>query len=253
MKAPKPGYIAWITGGGTGIGQSLALQLAKRGATVWISGRRETPLAETAKLAVNGQIRPLPVDVTNRTAVTEAAHHIVSQSGCLDLAIMNAGDYKPMSLAEFDLDLFHELCAVNYLGAINGLAAVLPIMQTQRSGQILLNASLSGYRGLPRAAPYGATKAALINVAEALRNECLAEGIKLRVVNPGFVRSPLTDKNDFRMPSLLEPEEAAAAILARLEDDSFEITFPRGFALLMKLLRLLPYRAYFPIIRRLQK
>jgi len=199
MKSAKSGYVAWITGGGSGIGQSLALQLAERGASVWISGRREAPLAETALLAKNGQIRPLPVDVTNRLAVTEAAHHIASQSGRLDLAVMNAGDYKPMSLTEFDLDLFHDLCAVNYLGAINGLAAVLPIMQAQHLGQILLNASLSGYRGLPRAAPYGATKAALINVAESLRNECLAEGIKLRVINPGFVRSPLTDKNDFTL------------------------------------------------------
>ena len=251
--AARSAQVVWITGGGSGIGRALAEQLAGQGATVWISGRNEQALIDVARLDGSDRIRPLPLDVTDRDAVAGSVRRIVAESGTLDLAVMNAGDYQPMSLADFDLDLFHRLCAVNYLGAVNGLAAVLPIMQAQGSGQILLNASLSAYRGLPQAAPYGATKAALLNVAESLHNECLAQGIKLRVINPGFVRSPLTDKNDFRMPALLEPGEAAAAIVARLDDSGFEIAFPTGFALVMKLLRLLPYWAYFPLARRLQK
>jgi short-subunit dehydrogenase len=156
-----------------------------------------------------------------------------------------------MGLSDFDLDLFWDLNAVNYLGVVNCLAALLPPLRQQGHGQVLINASLAGYRGLPNAAPYGATKAALINLAESLRNEMLDEGIRLRVVNPGFVRSSLTERNDFHMPFLIEPDEAAQAILRRLDDSGFEISFPRVFALQMKLLRLLPDRLYFWLIRRL--
>jgi NAD(P)-dependent dehydrogenase (short-subunit alcohol dehydrogenase family) len=194
----------------------------------------------------------LPADVTRPEQLQAAVAEIQSDTARLDLAVLNAGDYRPMSLAEFDLDLFHHLNQVNYLGVVNCLAALLPLLQRQRSGQVLINASLAGYRGLPLAAPYGATKAALINLAESLRNELLDQGVRLRVINPGFVRSPLTELNEFRMPYLQDPEQAAAAILRRLDDDGFEIAFPRPFVWQMKLMRLLPYRAYFALLRRLQ-
>jgi NAD(P)-dependent dehydrogenase (short-subunit alcohol dehydrogenase family) len=245
--------VAWITGGGSGIGRALALALAHQGWQVWISGRRREPLQAVAAGAPAGRIRPLPADVTRPDQLQAAVAEIEAGAGRLDLAFLNAGDYRPMSLAEFDPQLFHHLNQVNYLGVVNCLAAVLPLLQRQRAGQLLLNASLAGYRGLPLAAPYGATKAALINLAEALRNELRDQGIRLRVVNPGFVRSPLTDLNDFRMPYLQEPEQAAAAILRRLDDDGFEIAFPRPFVWQMKLLRLLPYRWYFAVLRRLQR
>jgi NAD(P)-dependent dehydrogenase (short-subunit alcohol dehydrogenase family) len=158
-----------------------------------------------------------------------------------------------MPLDRFDTDLFRHLMTVNYLGVVYGLGAVLPHLRGRRAGQILINASLSGYRGLPLAAPYGATKAALINLAESLRNECCAAGIRLRVINPGFVRSPLTDRNDFQMPFLTEAEVIARHVVARLDDDGFEIAFPRRMTWLMKLLRLLPYRWYFPLVQRMTR
>lgn len=242
---------AWITGGGSGIGRALALQLAQRGWRVWISGRRAAVLEETAAEADSRHVFALPLDVTRPEQVRRGVAKIVAEGMPLELAVLNAGDYRPMGLSDFDLDLFCRLNAVNYLGVVNCLAALLPPLRQQGHGQVLINASLAGYRGLPNAAPYGATKAALINLAESLRNEMLDEGIRLRIVNPGFVRSSLTDRNDFQMPFLIEPDEAAQAIVRRLDETGFEISFPRAFALQMKLLRLLPYRLYFWLIRRL--
>lgn len=247
---PMDGNVAWITGGGSGIGRALALILARRGWRVWISGRRAEVLEEVAALAEPGRITALPLDVTRPNQVRDGVDRLFAQAARLDLAVLNAGDYRPMRLAEFDLDLFHKLNKVNYLGVVNCLAAVLPPLLEQAHGQVLINASLSGYRGLPGAAPYGATKAALINLAESLRNEMLERGVRLRIVNPGFVRSALTDLNDFQMPFLIEPDEAAQAIVRQLNDKGFEITFPRVFALQMKLLRLLPDRLYFWLIKR---
>jgi NAD(P)-dependent dehydrogenase (short-subunit alcohol dehydrogenase family) len=244
------GRVAWITGGGSGIGRALALTLARQGWRVWISGRRSEVLEEVAAQAEPGRIISLPLDVTRPALVRDGVARLLAQDARLDLAVLNAGDYRPMRLAEFDLELFHKLNKVNYLGAVNCIAAVLPPLLKQAHGQVLINASLSGYRGLPGAAPYGATKAALINLAESLRNEMQERGVHLRIVNPGFVRSSLTDRNDFQMPFLIEPEEAALAIVRRLDDTGFEITFPRLFALQMKVLRLLPDRLYFWLIRR---
>lgn len=250
---PHRALTAWITGGGSGIGRALALELAQQGWRVWISGRRATALKETAERAEPGCIIVLPLDVTRPDEVRRGVAAIVAKGARLDLAVLNAGDYRPMGLSEFDLELFHRLNAVNYLGVVNCLAALLPPLREQGNGQILINASLSGYRGLPNAAPYGATKAALINLAESLRNQMLDAGIRLRVVNPGFVRSSLTEKNDFDMPFLIEPEEAARAIMRRLDDQSFEIAFPKALVCRMKLLRFLPDRLFFWLMRRLAK
>ncbi len=246
------GRLAWITGGGSGIGRQVALQLTRQGWRVAISGRSSEPLEQTRRLAGRQDaIIPLALDVTDRNLLQTKLDWLCEQHGVPEVAILNAGDYRPMGLADFDLDLVHRLTEVNYLGAVNCVAALLPAMRAAGSGQILLTASLSGYRGLPRAAPYGATKAAMISFAESLHNELLAEGIRLRVINPGFVRSELTDKNDFNMPFLLEPEQAARYIVRGLERSGFEIAFPLPFALILKFLRLLPYRLYFPLTRRM--
>jgi short-subunit dehydrogenase len=165
--------------------------------------------------------------------------------------VLNAGDYTPMPLEEFDIDLIYKLNQVNYLGVMNGLACILPAMQSEQSGQILLMSSVAGYRGLPDAAPYGATKAALINFAEALYVPLKQQGVRLRVVNPGFVTTPLTAQNDFKMPAEITAEEAAARIMTALDSDSFEITFPKRFTYFLKCLRCLPYRIYFLVINKI--
>lgn len=239
--------IAWITGASSGIGQALAMQLAAQGWQVAISARNTAALHDLQQK--NAQLHAYPLDVTDLSAIRQTVQAIEQQLGAIELAVLNAGDYTPMSLAEFDSALFAKLMQVNYLGVVHGLDALRDPMLSRRHGQILITASVAGYRGLPRAAPYGATKAALINLAESLHNEFAAHGVRLRVINPGFVQSKLTAKNDFAMPALLTAEQAAGYIVRALDKSGFEISFPPAFVFAMKRLRNLPYALYFPLLR----
>ena len=166
------------------------------------------------------------------------------------LAVLAAGTYKPLHLAEFDTANFIETNAVNYLGVVHALSALIPHMRTRRSGHLACIASVAGYRGLPKAATYGPSKAALINLAESLKPELDADGVTISIINPGFVATPLTAQNEFPMPFLLSAEEAAARILRGLQRRRFEIAFPTRFVLMLKLARLLPYSIYFYLIRK---
>lgn len=244
MKAPS---VAWLVGASSGIGQALAFQLAQAGWQVAISARRLDALQ--AMQAQHPALHPYTVDVTDVPSLHEAAVAITRELGEIDLCVLNAGDYTPMPLADFNIGLFRKLCDINYLGVVNGLDAILPLMLARGRGQVLLTASIAGYRGLPKSAPYSASKAAVISLAESLHLELKAKGVLLRVVNPGFVRSPLTDKNDFKMPFLMEAEDAAQAIMRDLPRQNFEIVFPKRFAYLMKLLRILPYWLYFKLTK----
>ncbi|MGB3919313.1 MULTISPECIES: SDR family NAD(P)-dependent oxidoreductase [Thiothrix] len=239
--------VAWLVGASSGIGQALAFQLAQAGWQVAISARRLDALQ--AMQAQHPALHPYTVDVTNVPSLHEAAAAITRELGEIELCVLNAGDYTPMPLADFNIELFRKLCDINYLGAVNGLDAIMPLMLARGRGQILLTASVAGYRGLPKSAPYSASKAAVISLAESLHLELKARGVLLRVVNPGFVRSPLTDKNAFKMPFLLEPEEAAQAIMRDLPRRNFEIAFPKRFVYLLKVLRLLPYWLYFKLTK----
>jgi NAD(P)-dependent dehydrogenase (short-subunit alcohol dehydrogenase family) len=221
--------------------------LAQAGWQVAISARRLDALQ--AMQAQHPALHPYTVDVTDVPSLHEAAAAITRELGEIELCVLNAGDYTPMPLADFNIELFRKLCDINYLGAVNGLDAIMPLMLARGRGQILLTASVAGYRGLPKSAPYSASKAAVISLAESLHLELKARGVLLRVVNPGFVRSPLTDKNAFKMPFLLEPEEAAQAIMRDLPRRNFEIAFPKRFVYLLKVLRLLPYWLYFKLTK----
>lgn len=242
--------VAWVTGASSGIGEALALALAGAGWTVAASARRADRLAALAgRPEAAGRVHPVPVDVRDEAAVQAAVARIEAELGPVQAAVFNAGDYSPMPARAFDTALCRHLMEVNYLGVVHGIGAVLPRQLGRGRGRLLVNASVAGYRGLPLAAPYGASKAALINLAESLRAELQGSGVTVRVINPGFVRTPLTDKNDFAMPALLDPAAAAAAILRAFDGEGFEITFPRRFTFFMKLLRCLPYRWYFPMLR----
>ena len=244
------GGVAWVTGASSGIGAALSLGLARAGWTVAASARRADRLAALATDPDGAErIHPFPDDVTDEPAVRAAVAAIEERLGPIASAVLNAGDYTPMAARDFDTALCRQLVQVNYLGVVHGIGAVLPRQLERGGGQILINASVAGYRGLPRAAPYGASKAALINLAESLRAELQGSGVRIRLINPGFVRTPLTDKNDFAMPALLDPRSAAERILRAFDGDGFEITFPRRFTLFMKLLRCLPYRWYFALVR----
>lgn len=240
--------VAWITGASSGIGRALALRLAQQGRRVVISARRGDTLAALA-LAQPDRLIAWPLDVTDAMAVAAAVPAIEAAHGPIALAVLNAGTHEPTPAADFRAAAVRRLVEVNLMGVVHGLDAVLAAMRSRGSGHIAVVASVAGYRGLPTAAGYGATKAALINLCEALKPECDTLGIKLQLVNPGFVETPLTDRNPFPMPFLIPVERAVDRLVSGLDGDAFEITFPRRFALLLKLLRLLPYRLYFPLIR----
>ncbi len=239
--------LAWITGGGSGIGRALALRLARAGWTVAVSGRRPEALQETLRLA-SANVHAYPLDVTDLDAVRATAAHIESELGVPHLAVFNAGMGEFVKLDNLRAESFAAHMQVNYLGAVNGIDALLPAFRRRRAGHIVFVASLAGYRGTPRAAAYGPTKAALINLAESLRFDLEREGIRISVCNPGFVETPMTAGNRFPMPFLMDVEDAADALYHGIMQRKFEIAFPRRFVWLLKVFRCLPYALYFPIM-----
>lgn len=244
------GY-AWITGGGTGLGRSLALLMADEGWQVCISGRRREPLEETRDQAAGspGVIKPVVCDVTNPQAVKEAVN-TVEAAGALDLCVLNAGTYAPFKVKNFSIEPFRNTMEINYMGTIHCLDAILPPLRERGRGHIVITGSVAGYRGLPLAAPYGATKAALINLAESLKFDLNGMGINVSVVNPGFVKTPLTARNRFSMPFLMEVDDAARLMWYGIKAKRFEIAFPWQLVWSLKLLRALPYPLYFPLARK---
>lgn len=242
----------WITGGGTGIGRELALSYARRGAHVWISGRREGVLIDVVSQAqgLAGCVKALVLDVTDSAQCASAWQLLLEQSGGIDRVILNAGDHREMPAAEFNQATIEYLMNVNYFGVTRLIEQALPYLR-QHGGQLAVVASLAGYRGLPLAAAYGASKAALINLTEALRVELQESAVDLRLINPGFVKTPLTDQNQFEMPSLIDADQAAERIIKGLDGSSFEIRFPTLFAATLRLLALIPYRLYFKLIKKI--
>lgn len=241
---------AWVTGASDGIGRALVLELARRGWTVHATARGADRLAALAAEAPAGRVVPAPGDVTDPARMAEIVAGIAA-AGPLALAVLNAGLYIPMRAQGFRAADARRMFEVNLGGVANGLEPVLAHMIARRRGHVALTASVAGYRGLPRAAGYSATKAGLIAMAEALAMDLADLGVRISVINPGFVRTAATAVNDFEMPFLIGPEAAARRIADGLARPGFEIAFPRRFALILKLLGLLPNRAYIAAVRRL--
>jgi NAD(P)-dependent dehydrogenase (short-subunit alcohol dehydrogenase family) len=248
--APTAGAgLVWITGASSGIGRALALRLARDGRTVVASARNAEALSDLAREAA-GRILPAPLDITDAALVTRTVGAIERNYGPIALAVLNAGTHLPLSADNFSAAKFRLLVDINLMGTVNCLEPVLASMRARKAGHIAVVSSVAGYGGLPTATAYGATKAALINMCEALKPDCDRLGIKLQLVDPGFVETPLTDKNPFPMPFIIPVEKAVDRFVAGLASDKFEITFPRRFALILKFLRMLPYGLYFKIIKR---
>lgn len=241
------GRSAWLIGASTGIGRATAELLHARGARVIVSARDGRAL--DGFVAAHPGSTGLPFDVTDEAAVAAAARQVQAGQGAIDLVLCCAGHYKPMRATDFDLGEARRHVQVNQLGALNVVAAVLPGLLQQGHGHLSLVASVAGYRGLPNAMAYGPTKAALINLAETLYLDLAPRGIGVSVVNPGFVRTPLTAQNAFAMPALISPEQAALAIVDGWARGRFEIHFPKRFTYWLKALRLLPDGLYFRAIR----
>ncbi|MDE2444669.1 MAG: SDR family NAD(P)-dependent oxidoreductase [Alphaproteobacteria bacterium] len=240
-----PWKTVWITGASTGIGREIALLLARAGLTVAASARRADMLT-----GLHPNIHAYPLDVTDGAAVAQTVAKIEHELAPIDLAIMAAGVYQPISADQIDPAVFSSLMGVNYQGVVNALASLLPVMRVRGRGHVAWIASVAGYRGLPKAAAYGPTKAALINLAECLKPELQRQGITVSVVNPGFVATPMTKDNDFPMPFLMQPNEAASRTIAGLAKGKFEVAFPTRFVAILKFARCLPYGLYFWIISK---
>jgi NAD(P)-dependent dehydrogenase (short-subunit alcohol dehydrogenase family) len=247
--SPQDG-VAWITGASSGIGKGVALELARRGWTVAISARRQTELAAVAGEAegLKGRIIIHAVDVTDADAMEKTARTIEMAHGPIALAFFNAGIAPYVNAPDIDVKAVRQAFDVNVMGVVHGLSAVMPLMAGRRLGQIAVNASVAGYGGLPRSSAYGATKAALINMCEALKFDCDKLGIVLQLVNPGFIETPLTDKNDFPMPFLMNNDVAAKRCCDGFEKGGFEINFPKRLAYILKFINLLPYPLYFWLV-----
>ncbi len=245
MTAVLPWKVVWITGASTGIGREVALQLAAQGVIVAASARSADKLK-----ALGANIKPYPVDVTDRDAMLQTIEKIERDLGSIDLAILGAGTYSPVEIDAFDPSLSELAMGVNYMGVVNGVTGLLAHMLPRRKGHIAWIASVAGYRGLPKAAAYGPTKAALINLAESLKPELDARGITVSVINPGFVETPMTAQNEFPMPFMIKTDEAARRTIAGLAKGHFEIAYPTRFVAILKIMRVLPYRLFFWLISR---
>lgn len=240
----------WIVGASTGIGAALGDALSRLGARIALSARRAEPLEQMASRYGKDRALALPLDITKLDTFAAAHTKLVDAWGGYDLAIFMAGDYKAMRAWNIDLDVARNMIDINLNGFFNGLSLVVPQLMKQGNGGVALVSSVAGYRGLPKSLVYGPTKAALINLAETLYLDLQPKGLSVYVINPGFVKTPLTDQNDFAMPHLITPEEAAASIIEGFEAGDFEIHFPKAFTRKLKFLRHLPYSLYFPAIRK---
>jgi len=249
MTRPLRGQRAWLIGASSGIGAALATELTRRGCRVAISARRADLLAAVA----GDTMIPVPVDVTDRACVDTAAAAVREQLGEPDIVVFCSGYWQQMHADKWDRDVFAAHIDVNLLGFNNVIGAVLPAMVSRGSGNLVGVASVAGYRGLVGAEGYGATKAAQINMLEAMRASLHPAGVAVTTVCPGFVRTEMTEVNDFPMPFMIEPEEAAQAIADGLARGQQEIIFPLPMAVAFKTARFVPVRAWTALMGRRQK
>tara|TARA_Y100001936_G_scaffold219493_1_gene232866 strand:+ start:104 stop:865 length:762 start_codon:yes stop_codon:yes gene_type:complete len=243
----------WIIGASSGIGAALAQALAVEGGNLYLSARSSESLVKI-KETINADggrsnVECYPLDVVNLTEVSAAAEEIFQEAGRHRVIFM-AALYDPMPIKGLDLEASDKIIDVNLKGLLNVLACVVPVLRQRTNCQIAICGSLASYRGLPNAQPYAATKAAVTNVAESLKVE-EGELIDVKLINPGFVESRLTEKNEFKMPFLLSSEQAATYIVKGLSSRRFEVHFPKRFSYILKALRFLPDALYFRIARSL--
>ncbi len=237
----------WITGASSGIGKALAIKFASEGWKVAASARRENLLKELNQ--ENENIHPFPLDVTNIDQCKTVFENIVEKFKDIEISIFGTGIHDPKSEKKFNLDKIRKIMEVNYFGTMNSINAVYDYYNNKKSGQISIISSVAGYRGLPSAGAYCASKSALTSFAETLQFEMKRKNVRVSLISPGFIKTPMTDQNDFPMPMIKSPEFAAEQIyIGLIKKKGFEIHFPKTFTYFLKFLRILPNSIYFKII-----
>lgn len=243
--------IIWIIGASSGIGEALAQELSNQGATLILSARNEKKLNDL-KEKIGEKHQVIPLDVSDITQVEKAAQTALSSVKRLDRVIFMAGIYDPNAIADINIEYAKKIIDVNFMGALYVTKTIMPIFEKQGSGQIALCASVAGKIGLPNGQPYSASKAALINFTESLHAEA-PKNIDVKLINPGFVKTPMTSKNDFKMPMVITPEKAAYAITKGLKSNAFEIHFPKKFTYIVKTIAALPYILGRPLAKKIKR
>ncbi len=242
----------WITGGSTGIGKALALKFADKGWNVAISARREHLLKEISDK--NENISAFPLDVTDQNNCKEVFNQIQNKFENIDICFFSTGTWDPKKEKDIDVEQIENVFKVNFFGTLNSIKAVENYFKNKKSGTITIVSSIAGYRGLPNSTGYGPSKSALNNLAESLYFDFGKSNVRVCLVSPGFIKTPMTDKNDFKMPFLKTPEYAAEKIYEGLiNKNSFEIHFPKSLTLILKILSFLPNKIYFGLIGKLTK
>ena len=242
----------WITGGSTGIGKALAIKFANEGWNVAISARREKLLEEISNKYEN--ISSFPLDVTNKSNCKEVFNQIINKFQNLDICFFSTGTWDPKKEKDIDVEQIENVFKVNFFGTLNSIKVVEEYFKNKKDGTITIVSSIAGYRGLPNSTGYGPSKSALNNLAESLYFDFGRSNVRICLVSPGFIKTPMTDKNDFKMPFLKTPEYAAERIYDGLVNkNSFEIHFPKSLTMILKILSFLPNKIYFGLIGKLTK
>ena len=241
--------VIWITGASSGIGKALAIKFAKEGWKVAISARRENLLNEIAKIHSN--IFSYPLDVTDSEKCKLVFNNIKEKFKSIDISFFSTGIHDPKSEKSLDLDKVRQIMEVNFFGTVNSINAVYKYYKERKSGQISIVSSVAGYRGLPAGGAYCASKSALTSFTESLNFDMKRKNVRVSLISPGFIKTPMTDQNDFPMPMIKTPEFAAEEIYNGLvKKNAFEIHFPKSFTFIMKILQILPNWAYFKLVEK---
>ena len=244
--------VIWITGASTGIGKALAVKFAKNGWNVAISARRLELLEEISKQ--NENIFSFPLDVTNKGECKKVFSEIKNKFGQMDLCIFSTGTWDPKREKEIDVEQIENVMKVNFFGTVNTIKSVEKYFKELGKGHISIVSSIAGYRGLPNSTGYGPSKSALNNLTESLYFDFKKYGVRVSLISPGFIKTPMTDKNDFKMPFLKTTEYAADKIYSGLiNTNAFEIHFPKQLTIVLKILKILPNWLYLKLVGKLTK
>ena len=244
--------VIWITGGGTGIGKAVAIKFANQGWKVAISGRRENILKEVED--INPNVKSFPLDVNDKGKCFEIMKNIKEEFGDIDICFFSTGTWDPKKEREIDVEQIEKVFKVNFFGTLNCIKSVEDHFRNRKNGIITIVSSIAGYKGLPNSTGYGPSKAALNNLAESLYFDFGRYNVRVCLGSPGFIKTPMTDKNDFKMPFLKTPEYSADKIYNGLiNSNKFEIHFPKSLTLILKFFKIIPDMLYFYLVKKMTK